>query len=109
MSESELIKRIAELEARNLELSEENDRLREKLGLPLQEPSPKEAVQIQQCIPEHTNIETSSQSTINKYSTPDEKIELFQSLFRGRPRITNQPTNQSTNQTKPSQTYPNLT
>lgn len=84
MSESELIKRIAELEAKNLELSEENDRLREKLGLPLQEPSPKEAVQVQQCIPEHTNTETSPQSTINKYSTPDEKIELFQSLFRGR-------------------------
>lgn len=83
MSESELIKRIAELEAKNLELSEENDRLREKLGLPLQKPSPKEVVQIQ-CIPEYTNIETSPQSTINKYSTPDEKIELFQSLFRGR-------------------------
>ncbi len=83
MSESELLKRIAELEAKNLELSEENDRLREMSGLPLQKPSPKEAVQIQG-FPEYNNIETSPQSTINKYSSPDEKIELFRSLFRGR-------------------------
>lgn len=34
MSESELLKRIAELEARNLELLTENDKLREMLGLP---------------------------------------------------------------------------
>ncbi len=83
MTESELIKRVAELEAKNLELSEENDRLREMLGLPLQKTSPKEAVRIQS-IQEHTNRETAPQSTINKYSTPDEKIELFLSLFRGR-------------------------
>lgn len=71
------------LEAKNLELSEENDRLREMLGLPLQKTSPKEAVRIQS-IQEHTNRETAPQSTINKYSTTDEKIELFLSLFRGR-------------------------
>lgn len=34
MSKSELLKRIAELETRNIELLTENDRLREMLGLP---------------------------------------------------------------------------
>jgi cell shape-determining protein MreC len=34
MSEQELLKRIAELEARNLELLSENKRFRELLGLP---------------------------------------------------------------------------
>lgn len=57
MSESELIKRIAEPEVRNLELSKENDRLREMLSLPLGTTSPEEAIQTQ-LIPEQTNIET---------------------------------------------------
>jgi superfamily II DNA or RNA helicase len=69
MSESELLKRITELEARNLELLAENDRFREMLGLPQKNTAPEEIV---------------SKTSIDKYSTPDEKIELFQSLFRGR-------------------------
>jgi disulfide oxidoreductase YuzD len=35
MSEQELLKRIAELEAQNLELLAENERFREMLGLPI--------------------------------------------------------------------------
>jgi hypothetical protein len=37
MSEQELLKRIAELEARNLELLVENERFQEMLGLPQKE------------------------------------------------------------------------
>jgi len=81
MSESDLLKRIAELETRNLELLTENERLREMLGLPQK----KTIITLQEAeIPEQNIIDKFSVSSINKYSTPDEKIELFQSLFRGR-------------------------
>jgi superfamily II DNA or RNA helicase len=81
MSESDLLKRIAELETRNLELLTENERLREMLGLPQK----KTIVTLQEAeIPEQNIVDKFSVSSINKYSTPDEKIELFQSLFRGR-------------------------
>ncbi len=80
MTESELIKRIAELEARNFELSKENDRLRGLLELPLERPSPKEVAHL--CDAPTPDYGTTP--SINKYSTPDEKIELFQSLFQGR-------------------------
>ncbi|WP_294083894.1 TOTE conflict system archaeo-eukaryotic primase domain-containing protein [Proteiniphilum sp. UBA5384] len=81
MSESDLLKRIAELEAWNLELLTENERLREMLGLPQKNVTaiPQEAE-----VPEQDNIDEVSTPSINKYSSPDEKIALFQSLFRGR-------------------------
>ncbi|MDR0981937.1 MAG: DEAD/DEAH box helicase family protein [Culturomica sp.] len=63
-SESDLRKRIADLEAQNLALLHENQQLREKFQLP-----PKEEIK---------------QGTFSKYNTPNEKIELFMSLFRGR-------------------------
>jgi hypothetical protein len=67
-----------------LELLAENERFRKMLGLPQKIPVPQETVQLQG-IPEQDNsIETDSKSSIDKYSNPDEKIELFQSLFRGR-------------------------
>jgi superfamily II DNA or RNA helicase len=81
MSESDLLKRIAELEARNLELLTENERLREMLGLPQ-----KNAIVTlqEEEVAKQDNIDNGFVSSINKYSTPEEKIELFQSLFRGR-------------------------
>ncbi|MDR3326811.1 MAG: hypothetical protein LBT04_01535 [Prevotellaceae bacterium] len=45
MSESELLKRIAELETQNLELKKENRRLRESLGLPSEEAQVNEVLQ----------------------------------------------------------------
>jgi len=80
MSEPELLKRISELEAQNLTLIAENERLRNALGLPL------ENVAVQQSIPESTYpIEKEiTTSFLNKYNPPAEKIELFVSLFRGR-------------------------
>jgi hypothetical protein len=81
MTERDLLKRIAELETRNFELFEENERLREILGLP----QTQDAVTLKK---EDTSVQyivdTVTTPSINKYSTPDEKIELFQSLFRGR-------------------------
>lgn len=82
MSESELLKQIAELETQNLELLAENRKLRDMLGLP-QRSITQDAVPITGA-PSQDNIEKASTSSIDKYSTPDEKIELFQSLFRGR-------------------------
>ncbi|MDR1883299.1 MAG: DEAD/DEAH box helicase family protein [Prevotella sp.] len=83
MSELELLKRIAELEARNLELLAENERFREMLNLP-RNPVPKETIQLPGIPEQNNHMETVSKSSINKYNTPDEKIKLFQSLFRGR-------------------------
>ena len=76
MSESELLKRISELEAQNLTLIAENERLRNALGLPL------ENVVVQQSITEPVySIEREiTIPFLNKYSSPDEKIELFMSL-----------------------------
>ncbi|MBF0648010.1 ROK family protein [Dysgonomonas sp. GY75] len=84
MSEPELLKRIAELEARNIELLAENNRFREMLGLPQNNSTPKTTVQLPYFSEQDNNIETISKSSIDKYSSPDEKVELFQSLFRGR-------------------------
>jgi len=79
MSESELLKRIAELEVQNRELLAENERFREMLNLPKKNTT----VTLQQTeAPEQED--SISTPSINKYSTPDEKIELFQSLFQGR-------------------------
>ena len=80
MSESELLKRISELEAQNLALIDENERLRKEFGLSL------ENIVTKQPITEPT-YPIEKEITIpflNKYSPPDEKIELFMSLFRGR-------------------------
>lgn len=84
MSEPELLKRIAELEAQNLELLAENDRFREILGLPQKNSTSKNIVQLSDILEQDNNVETISKLLIDKYSSPDEKIELFQSLFRGR-------------------------
>jgi hypothetical protein len=79
MSESELLKRIFELEAENLALISENERLRKELGL-----SEKEVVQGQKIIDIEEKPIPEAPSLINKYSSPEEKIELFMSLFCGR-------------------------
>ena len=85
MSEQELLRRIVELEAQNLELLSENEKFREMLGLPQKDSStPTEAIQLPDIPKQDNNIETISTSSIDKYSTPDEKIELFLSLFQGR-------------------------
>lgn len=81
MPHSNLHKRISELEIQNQELLAENKRLREMLGLPKEKISPKD-----ENIPSLNFIEEESipTSSINKYSLPEEKIELFISLFQGR-------------------------
>ena len=80
MSESELLKRISELEAQNLALIAENERLRKTLGLHF------ENIVTQQPTTESIYLDEKEITIpfINKYSSPDEKIDLFMSLFRGR-------------------------
>jgi hypothetical protein len=80
MPEATLHKRIEELESENHLLRAENQRLREVLGL-----LPKEIIQKQEIIvdqEENTTLEIVS--SINKFSSPEEKIKLFMSLFCGR-------------------------
>lgn len=81
MSESDLLKQIAELQARNSELLAENEKLRNMLGLPKKETILQKEIQ-ESDIPEQKEENTTT--SINKYSTPEEKIELFLSLFQGR-------------------------
>jgi len=75
-----MLKRISELEAQNLALIAENERLRKELGLPL------ENIVTQQPTIESVYLDEKETTIpfLNKYSPPDEKIELFMSLFRGR-------------------------
>ena len=85
MSESELLKRISELEVQNLALIADNERLRSTLGLPLKDVIPQHTI----AEPVNPNEKEGNETQpiinyINKYSSPDEKIELFMSLFRGR-------------------------
>lgn len=84
MPDSNLHKRISELEIQNQELITENKRLREMLGLPEERVSSKDENRPYLNFIEEESISTSS---INKYSLPKEKIELFMSLFRGRSEI----------------------
>lgn len=84
MSESELLNRISELEAQNYELLTENERLRKMLGLQEEKkPTVKDPV-LASDVSGQYRIENELTSSINKYSSPDEKIELFLSLFQGR-------------------------
>jgi len=88
MSESELTKRVFELEAENIALIAENKQLREALGLPLKNiVSEKPTIEPIDCFEKEKNNEASNSSSINKHSSPEEKIELFMSLFRGRPDV----------------------
>lgn len=84
MSESDLQNRISELEAHNFELLTENKKLRKMLGLQEEKtPTVKDPV-LALDISGQNSIENISTSSVNKYSSPDEKIELFLSLFQGR-------------------------
>jgi hypothetical protein len=80
MSEIELHKRIEALERENHFLRTENKRLRETLGMPFGKTEQKPVVNLPSIAVEKENTGTS----INKYSDPESKIELFMSLFRGR-------------------------
>jgi hypothetical protein len=83
MPETDLHKRIEELESENHALRTENKRLREALGLPIED-----IIQKQEFIAaEKENIKPEIGSAISKYSPSDEKIKLFMSLFRGRTDI----------------------
>ncbi|GHV72590.1 helicase [Bacteroidia bacterium] len=80
MPETDLHKRIEELESENHALRTENKRLRKALGLPMED-----MIQKQEVIAvEKENTTQGIASSIGKYSTPDEKIKLFMSLFCGR-------------------------
>ena len=89
MLEIALHKRIEELESENRFLHAENKRLREALGLPLENIVPEKSIiePIDCSEKEETNEISITGSSTNKYSSPEEKIELFMSLFRGRPDI----------------------
>ncbi|GHT63189.1 helicase [Bacteroidia bacterium] len=80
MSETDLHKRIEELESENQILRTENKRLRGVLGLPTEKTSQKQVI----IVAKKENTIPKIVSTTNKYSSPDEKIKLFMSLFRGR-------------------------
>ena len=85
MSESELLKRIAELEAQNFALAADNKRLRAALELPLFNFDSERTTDKPHEYNEKETAEIPPTAlSINKYSHPDEKIELFMSLFRGR-------------------------
>jgi len=112
MPETELHKRIEDLESENRLLRAENKRLREVLGFSLGdivpdltvnemidtdgemqaialtesgELSEKETeISIFEPVDLFENEIAIMESTVNKYSSPQEKIELFMSLFRGR-------------------------
>lgn len=78
MSDPDLLKQIAELQARNGELLAENEKLRNMLGLPkkgtiIQEEQ--EEVQESDML-KQIDIEKNTIPSINKYSAPEEKIEL---------------------------------
>ena len=81
MPDSNLHKRISELETQNQELLVENKRLREMLGLPEEKISYKDENSPSLNFIEEGSIPTSS---INKHRPPEEKIDLFMCLFRGR-------------------------
>ena len=80
MPNSDLHKRITELETQNQKLLAENMRLRELLGMP------EEVKEKETTVPNLNFVEEESPTTssINKYSSPEEKIRLYLSLFRGR-------------------------
>jgi len=86
MPEIDLHKRIEELESENRLLYAENKRLREALGLPLENIIPEKSTieSIDFSKKEENNEILSANSSINKHSPPNEKIDLFMSLFRGR-------------------------
>ena len=81
MLNSDLQKRIIELENHNQKLLSENKRLREMLDIPEEAISSKQETANLQNVAEES---FASMSSINKYSSPEKKIELFMSLFRGR-------------------------
>jgi superfamily II DNA or RNA helicase len=83
MPETELHKRIAELELENKLLRVENQRLRETLGILLEKTEQKP---VENLLPTAIEEENSG-AILNKFSAPDAKIELFMSLFRGRTDI----------------------
>ena len=97
--QEDLIIRISELEAQNLVLIAENRRLREALGLPLECKNEEIAGRVSndKVQVDNDKVQADDESLlacndaievsiplINKYSSPEEKITLFMSLFRGR-------------------------
>ena len=86
MPETDLYKRIEDLESENRFLHAENKRLREALGLPLENiTSEKSIIEPVDFIEKEENNEIPiTAASINKHSLPEEKIELYMSLFRGR-------------------------
>ncbi len=96
MHKRELLIRISKLEAQNRALVAENERLRDALGLPLKEVTVSESVSgnfLSEEPASETTTDTADREIneipttfplVNKHSSPEEKIELFMSLFRGR-------------------------
>ena len=84
MPEIDLYKRIEELESENRFLLAENKRLREELSLPLENIVPKKSTIEPIFNEKEKNNEILVAASITKHSSPNEKIDLFMSLFRGR-------------------------
>ena len=81
MPEIDFHKRIEELELENHILRAENEKLQKALGLTMEETGLKQEV----IADEEKNVtQDEVRSSLTKYSSPEEKIEFFMSLFRGR-------------------------
>ena len=79
-----LHERIEELESENSLLHAEIKRLREVLGFPLENVVSEKSLTEPTDCEKATNEIPITESSIYKHSSPEEKIELFMSLFRGR-------------------------
>jgi len=84
MPETALHKRIEELESENQFLRTENEKLRKALGLSLENTVTEQSESVNSIEKEENNEISITSSSITKHSSPEEKIELFMSLFRGR-------------------------
>jgi hypothetical protein len=79
-SSEELKRQLKEALSKNARLKAENSRLKNLLGLPLEETPP--SLKITFAEPRITY--SSSETTVTNNSPPEAKVALFRSLFRGR-------------------------
>jgi hypothetical protein len=84
MTESELSRRVSELEAQNRALAAENKRLHDALRSYEVEYPHNFTDNAELLISAKIDAPSLQSISINKFSTPNEKIELFMSLFQGR-------------------------
>lgn len=84
MEYSELYNEYLRLLEENRNLKEENDGFRKQLGLDVAYMNVNDENDIAEDILDEISVEKSETIVINNSSSPEEKIELFMSLFKGR-------------------------